>query len=174
MCASDNEQGIIKLWPYSLKAHAYYFTVFINLEIWRAVKLGIFTHFSQTYPDVAQVLNHWYMYTLNRSPAAFNECLIKVIITLLRTTAAQKKLLYYPQHFMYLIWLPYVSYMSCITYMPLPLPLAQLICPCPCSLGAIYALCTLSTLHVLCCWTKENKNNEEQQNLDIFSSKIIN
>ena len=31
------------------------------------------------------------MYTLYRSPAAFYECLITVVIALLRTTAAQKK-----------------------------------------------------------------------------------
>ena len=36
------------------------------------------------------------MYTLNRSPAAFYECLITVVIELLRTTATQKNILYYP------------------------------------------------------------------------------
>ena len=35
------------------------------------------------------------MYTLYRSPAAFYECLITVVITFLRTTTAQKKFLYY-------------------------------------------------------------------------------
>ena len=37
---------------YSLKAHAHYFTVLIYLAAWRAVKLGIFTHF--TFPNLTQ------------------------------------------------------------------------------------------------------------------------
>ena len=36
------------------------------------------------------------MYTLYRSSAAFNECLITILIALLCTTATQKKFLYYP------------------------------------------------------------------------------
>ena len=36
------------------------------------------------------------MYTLYRSPAAFHECLITVVITLLRTTTTQKIFLYFP------------------------------------------------------------------------------
>ena len=52
---------------------------------------------SQTYPDVAKAQTHKYMYTLYLSLAAFYECLITVVITLLRSTAAQKKFMYYPQ-----------------------------------------------------------------------------
>ena len=36
------------------------------------------------------------MHNLYRSAAAFYECLITIVIALLRTTAAQKKIMYYP------------------------------------------------------------------------------
>ena len=36
------------------------------------------------------------MYTLYRSPAAFYECMITVVIAFLRTAAAQENFLYYP------------------------------------------------------------------------------
>ena len=50
---------------------------------------------SQTYLDVAKAQIHYYMYSLYRSPAAFYECLITVVITLLCTTATHKNFLYY-------------------------------------------------------------------------------
>ena len=56
----------------------------------------LLTSLSQTHPDVAKASTHPYMYSLYISPAAFYECLIKVVIELLRTTAAQKIFLYYP------------------------------------------------------------------------------
>ena len=49
---------------------------------------------SQTYLDVAKAQIHYYMYSLYRSPAAFYECLITVVITLLCTTATHKNFLY--------------------------------------------------------------------------------
>ena len=53
---------------------------------------------SQTYPDVAKASTHQYMYTLYRSPAPFYECLITVVIALLRTaTALPKKSCITPQ-----------------------------------------------------------------------------
>ena len=57
------------------------------------------------------------MYTLYRSPAAFYECLVAVVITLLRTTAAQKIFcinpclcLYYT--FAYFFWILYTIEMK--------------------------------------------------------------
>ena len=51
---------------YSLKAHAHYFTVFINLETWRGAKIGIFTHFIFTnLPWCIQSMNSLiYVYSL--------------------------------------------------------------------------------------------------------------
>ena len=73
---------------YSLKALAHYFAVFIYLPTWKSAKLiFLLILCSQTYPDVAKAWTHYYMYTLYRSPAAFYECLITVVITLFRTTA---------------------------------------------------------------------------------------
>ena len=52
------------------------------------------------------------MYTLYRSPAAFYECLITVMITLPRTSTAKKKILYYPLviHLLILRMLGWVLY----------------------------------------------------------------
>ena len=77
---------------YSLKSHAYYFNVFRYLATWRADKLGIFTHFTFTkLPRCSQntnllILTHK---TLYRSPAAFNDSLITLVITLLPASTAQ-------------------------------------------------------------------------------------
>ena len=72
---------------YSLKVLAHYFAVFIYLPTWKNAKLiFLLILCSQTYPDVAKAWTHYYMYTLYRSPAAFYECLITVVITLFRTT----------------------------------------------------------------------------------------
>ena len=46
--------------------------------------------YSQTHPNVTKESTHQYMYTLHRLPAVFYECLITVMIVLLRTTTAQK------------------------------------------------------------------------------------
>ena len=65
----------------SLKAHAHYFTVLIYFAIWRAAKVGIFTHFTSiNLPqcDVAKASTHYNVCILYRSPASFYEPLITV------------------------------------------------------------------------------------------------
>ena len=59
---------------------------------WRAAKLSIFTHFMFTnLPRCNQNINSLvYVYSIH-IPAAFYECLITVMIALLRATAAPKK-----------------------------------------------------------------------------------
>ena len=77
---------------YSLKAHAHYFTLFIYLHLEELLNLiFLLILLSQTYRDIAKTWTLEYLYTLCRSPAAFYKCLITVVITLLRTTTAQKK-----------------------------------------------------------------------------------
>ena len=72
---------------YSLKAHGHYF------KIWRGAKLGISTRFTFTnLPRCSQIINS----------------LITVLITLLRTTAAQNNFQYY--NLMGLCFLPWNFY----------------------------------------------------------------
>ena len=77
---------------YPLKAHEHYFTALIYLAIWRAAKLGIFTHFTITnLPWCSRSTNLLiYVYSIQIS-----SCLITVVMTLLRNTAAQKNSLCY-------------------------------------------------------------------------------
>ena len=77
---------------YSLKAHAHYFTVFIYLATWRAPTLGIFTYSIFTnLPWCSQSMNSLiYIYSI-QIPSCF-----LWVLDFLCTTAAQKKILYYP------------------------------------------------------------------------------
>ena len=65
---------------YSLKAHAYYFTVLIHLATWKADKVGIFTDFTSiNLPWCSQSINSlMYVYLLYAFLAAFYEPFISV------------------------------------------------------------------------------------------------
>ena len=83
---------------YPLKAHAHNFTVLIYLATRRAAKLGIFTHFMFTnLPQCSQSINSLLYVCSMQITAAFYECLITIVIALLRPTAAPPKILSYPQ-----------------------------------------------------------------------------
>ena len=58
-----------------------------------AAKIGTFTHFTST--NVSQLSPQYYMFTIDRPPAAFYEYLIKVVIAPHLTTAAPKICLVY-------------------------------------------------------------------------------
>ena len=69
---------------HSWKAHAHCFTVLIYLATWITGKLGIFTHYTSiSLPQTKHQLTN--VYILYRSPAAFHEGLITVMIALLCT-----------------------------------------------------------------------------------------
>ena len=70
---------------------------------------------SQTYPDAAKASTHWYMYTCYRSPAAFYDCLITVMIALLHTTATQQFFLYYPLVWVAKVWIGDQEYIQPIS-----------------------------------------------------------
>ena len=60
---------------YSLKVHAHYFTVLIYLAVWRAAKLGIFTHFNS--PRCSQSIDSQiYVYSI-QIPSCFLWMLFK-------------------------------------------------------------------------------------------------
>ena len=90
---------------FSLKAHAYYFSVLIYLATWRAAKLGTFTHFTSTNLSwCSQNINSLiYVYSV-QIPSCFFMSAWSVVIALLCTTTPQKTFLYYPLHPWHRVW----------------------------------------------------------------------